>query len=48
MQELRSYVTPRRASSSYRLHVHTFIMHVPGGKIGSPIRGLLHWMEKDG
>jgi hypothetical protein len=23
-------VTPRRASSSYSLHVHTFIMHVPG------------------
>jgi hypothetical protein len=21
-------------------------MHVPGGKIGSPIRGLLHWTEK--
>jgi hypothetical protein len=24
MQELRSYVTPWRASSSYRFHVHTF------------------------
>jgi hypothetical protein len=23
-------------------------MHIPGGKIGSPIRGLLHWTEKIG
>jgi len=39
-------VTPRRASSSYSLHVHTFIMHVPGGKIGSPIWALLHLIEQ--
>ena len=37
MQELWPYVTPRRASSSYRLHVHTFVMHVPGWKVG-PLR----------
>jgi hypothetical protein len=37
MQELRSYVTPRRASSSYRFRVHSFIMHAPRWKVG-PLR----------
>jgi hypothetical protein len=37
MQELRLYVTPQRASSSYRFHVHSFIMHAPGWKVG-PLR----------
>ena len=30
-------VTPWRASSSYRLHVHTFVMHAPEWKVG-PLR----------
>ena len=43
MQELRSYVTPRRASSSYRLHVHTFIMHAPRWKVG-PLQVCNTWL----
>jgi hypothetical protein len=45
IQELWPYVTPRRASSSYRLYVHTFFMHVPGRKIGSlhPRSPTLDW-----
>jgi hypothetical protein len=27
MQELQPYVSPRRVSSSYRLHIHTFIIY---------------------
>ena len=48
MQELWPYVTPWRASLSYRSYVHIFIMHVSGWKVDSPTRGLLHWTEKDG
>jgi len=39
-------VTPRRVSSSYRLHVHTFIMHALGWKVRSLTRGLLYGTEK--
>jgi len=37
MQELRSYVTPWRASSSYRFHVHTFCHACTRMKSGSPL-----------
>jgi len=33
-KELRSYVTLRRASSSYRLHVHTFNIHTSDWNLG--------------
>ena len=39
-------VTPRRVSSSYRLHIHTFIMHVPGRKVGSPAQAVLQVIEE--
>ena len=41
-------VTPRRASSSYRLHVHTFVMHAPEWKVG-PLRvyNTRLWMKKN-
>ena len=40
-------VTSRRVSSSYRLHVHTFIMHVPGWKVGPPHKLCCTWLEKN-
>ena len=40
-------VTPRMTSSSYRLHVHTFIMHVPGWKVGPLHKLCCTWLKKD-
>ena len=38
---------PWKASSSYKLHIHTFIMHVPGWKVGPPHKLWCAWLKKD-
>jgi len=47
IQELRPYVTPRRASSSYRLQVHSFIMHALKLKHRIPSHELSYaWLKR--
>ena len=42
------FVTPQWVGSSYRLHIHTFIIHVPGWKVGPPHKLCCTWLKRWG